>query len=418
MYERCYRKRFLRRLLSSALLVAFTVLITPPLGASADANAGAINPLQTASRTLLGALGKNATIIGDPITEDRIVPPSTMLVPTKLFPVIDPQTKLPVSRDTIITTPSGVKASAGDYWDTVNSFEAFINKRGQTLRGSTTFDFGRVRGSAQSELDATKIESPAASGGLILPLKTAPSADVFEKIAPAPIAPAALQVELARPEPIGISTVNPIMKLDLPTAAPTATAKPTPAPTHSPEPDPNTLPFGYKSEGRKPLNPLPAAVSAAAISVPEVSKPWSKSYGDKKLAAIQFSLGVSAQAEPTGPSFDAHAAVIGYLFNHSDTLAKASATIDSSKASVEMEALGDTLLDEGGKLPYSTSTVKQDTFFLIFPPTFRSGFSRLRCTRRPAARRALFSRQQSRNRHSIQVRSGKARTLPRRSRRS
>ncbi len=212
------------------------------------------------------------------------------------------------------------------------------------MRGSKSFDFGRVRGSAQSELDATKIESPAASGGLVPPLKGVPSADVFEKLAPARVAPAALQVEIARPEPIGIATVNPIMKIDLPTAAPTSTPKPTPAPTHAPEPDPKMLPFGYKSEGRKPLSPLPAAVNAGGISAPEVSKPWSKSYGDKKLAAIQFSLGVSAQAEPTGPSF---------------------AAIDSSNASVDMEALGDTLLDQGGKLPYNASTVKQDTFFDI-----------------------------------------------------
>ena len=322
MFEHFLCKRVLRRFAASALLIAMSVLITPPLEAAADIDAGAINPLQTASRYLIGTVALKK-LVGKPIGEERILFPNKPPIGTTPFDVVDPQTKLPVPREKLITTPSGKQAPAGEYWDKINSLEAFANKRGQTLRGgSKKIDAGHVIGSSQSELSSSA-QGSSDSGG--------------------PAGPAEPTVKTA-PEP-------------------DAQVKP----ERTPVPNPHSVPDGFKQFGFKPLSPLPQKYNAGEVTarVPAIAKPYVKQYGREDLAAIKLTIGVSASADQTGPAFDAVASVGGYMFDGAFTLASATASANSKKAGVNVQLAGDTVLDESQPLPYEKSFDKTVSFFDI-----------------------------------------------------
>ncbi len=53
------------------------------------------------------------------------------------FPLMDPKTRKAVGRNDKITLPDGRQVPAGEYYDQLNAFEAYLNKNGHTLKNKT-----------------------------------------------------------------------------------------------------------------------------------------------------------------------------------------------------------------------------------------------------------------------------------------
>jgi len=346
------------RVISFTVSLSLFVSLVPALPAGADEDAGAIDPLQAATQVAIISPGQKIQVkrqTAPPITDNQFIAPALPAQAFQAFQIMDPQSKRPVSRDTVIVAPSGKRAKAGDYWDTVNSFEKYLNKRGQSLRHGKKFKIGRLRGSAQSELESTKKRNPQFPGVALRLKGTAADIAVVRALAPPP-------TETVDATSVVVSGVG---NIGLPT--PRATHKPKPKPTR--RPNPGTLRYGFKSEGVKPDLPLPRSYRRGAFSDLHFSKSYNESTGSKGSAEFYLSESMSADGHGSGgQSMLGKVALGAYLLGLGGDVAKATASVTGSSAHIDIEALGQTIYQKSGRLPLTDGFNSSQTFFNFSVP--------------------------------------------------
>jgi hypothetical protein len=372
------------RSLAVTVIAAIVAIMIPAAPADADDGLTAIDPLQTAThieslatRTIVAAdLSKNLGL-GAPVTDSQIVKPPLPPIAFKPFAIVDPKAspaaQVPISRDATIVTPGGKTVSAGAYWDEINAVEKDLNSRGQSLRNGTKFDLGRLAGSTQDELLATKMRNPQIPGTTL---------SVNGKLPPVSVAQALQdRSPLSEPSPLDTSVpTGPV--LTLPVGSPIvgktqhgiSTPSPTPTPTATPtEPPPNTLRDGIKDEHRKPLNPLPPEHDTIDFADLTYSKSYTESEGSKGSAEFYLKADLTASATKSGDQNVMGKVSTGaYILGGGGDIASATASVDGTDASLDIEAIGSTIwkkdgqLNPGGKLNEYTN--ENETFVSFSVP--------------------------------------------------
>ena len=369
-----FRRTLRHRSIAATVVVAIVALTIPasPAEASGGDRIVAIDPLQTASRTIIAADLKNLGVVA-PIGESQIVRPALPPIAFKPFPVVDPQASaVPVASSAPILTPGGKRVAAGDYWNEINGIEKDLNARGQSLRNGTKFDLGRVAGSAQTELLATKMRHPQIAGTTI-------------SVGGKPPAPSALVALLdhspiSEPNPLdtGTPTFSPVMNgtpIPLLGKVPKtfATASPTPKPTASPEPPPDTLQNGFKDEHRKPSSPLPAEHDTMDFGDMNFAKSYTESEGSKGSAEFYLKADMTSSTDKAGvQGVSGKVATGAYILGGGGDIASASASIDGTAANVDIEAAGSTIYQKNGDVKpggeFADSTSDSTTFVSFSVP--------------------------------------------------
>ncbi len=375
-----FRRTLWHRSIAVVVASALLALTIPAAPAEAAGAMLPIDPLQTATR--IEALSTRVTIAADiaknlgpgtPILDSQIVKPSLPAITFKPFPIVDPKaspgTAATIAPDAMIVTPGGKTVRAADYWNEINGIEKDLNSRGQSLRNGTKFDVGRLAGSTQSEMLATKTRHPQLPGTTLSVNGKAPEASAIIALVN--------HTPVSDPSPLDTGFPTIINGPSLPSLGkinPLATPSPTPKPTATPtEPPPDTLQNGIKDEHRKPLDPLPTEHDTMDFTDLSFSKSYTESEGNKGSAEFYLKADMTSSATKSGDqNVMGKVATGAYILGGGGDIASASASLVGTTARVDIEAAGSTIYQKSGELKaggaFADSTSDSTTFLSFSIP--------------------------------------------------
>ena len=339
------RRRSLRRTVAAFLTISVASSLIAPAASAAGATP-VFNPLQSAT---IGAIDSSAR---GKITDDQIDRPATT-IPHTDFAVVDPVSKKPVDRTAVITAPSGNKVKAGDYYDRLNALETDLNKHGQSLRsGAKSFDVGTVIGGHPEDFQGTIRRAPQSAGRY--------TATTGSDRAHQAIVKDAVTLKETVPDTVTVTA---------PTAPPVTL---TPQQVRLLKLVPYS-PYGYKDSG---FSPIPAPPPPAPPTRITLSKNYSETEGNKKLAAIGLDTSATAEA---GPGNVGHVILSedlsAYLLGKGGSIMSATADATPKNATVDMSALGDSIVSYTGPSLGGPAGAKSISLFNVSVPISVSIFT-------------------------------------------
>jgi len=371
-----HRRTYGRRFVAAAVALSVLAIAVPAAPVEAAQGIAAIDPLQTATR--IGSLSTRTTIgaltpqvLTGSLVPDNLVKPNLAPIPYRPFTntelvgirsgaiSVGPSTSIAHKPIVAPTTLSDTQLAE------LNAVEKDLNSRGQSLRTSKTFNLGIEKGGSQAELAASeKVVKGTASSG--------PPLALSGKVVPVTV----MRSLIPKASDVDGGVLDTSSPTPAATAKPKATPTPTPKPTGTPEPPPNTLPYGYKSEGRKAIDPLPQSVDSVDYGQNLISKEYGKSYGSKFPASVDYFASVSAGQTHAGvQSVDGNVNADGYFFGVGGQIVNISAKVDTdvknaqnSSFSLDIEAASQSIFNVKEPLPYSYSFEQSGQVFNINVP--------------------------------------------------